>query len=120
MSHWQYLVFDGEPVPRPVTYEIRLTDVEADSGGMTEAGTLQRDVVREGVVVIDAVFHVTRKWLEKLSIYKKKEKMDVGYLDPATMGFRYTEMYVDDFRVRLVRDTRYGGLWEVRFSLREF
>ena len=40
MSHWQYLVFDGEPVPRPVTYEIRLTDVEADSGGMTEAGTL--------------------------------------------------------------------------------
>ena len=48
MAHLQYLVFNGENIPKPVSYEVELTDVEADSGGMTEAGTVQRDVVRDG------------------------------------------------------------------------
>ncbi len=33
-----------------------MADVEADSGGETEAGTTQRDVVRMGVVSIPAAF----------------------------------------------------------------
>ena len=44
-----------QTVLKGVNSEIRntqsqLKDVEADSGGTTEAGTTQRDVVREGVV----------------------------------------------------------------------
>lgn len=31
----------------PASYDMSLTDVEADSDGTTEAGTTQRDVVRE-------------------------------------------------------------------------
>ena len=49
MAFFQYLVFDGENLPLPDSYEVELEDVEADSGGETEAGTTQRDVVRHGV-----------------------------------------------------------------------
>ena len=45
MAFFQYLVFDGENLPLPDSYEVELEDVEADSGGETEAGTTQRDVV---------------------------------------------------------------------------
>ena len=51
MAFFQYLVFDGENLPLPDSYEVELEDVEADSGGETEAGTTQRDVVRHGVGV---------------------------------------------------------------------
>ena len=42
MAFFQYLVFDGENLPLPDSYEVELEDVEADSGGETEAGTTQR------------------------------------------------------------------------------
>lgn len=48
MAFVQYLVFDGVALPLPDSYEVQLADVEADSGGETEAGTTQRDVVRLG------------------------------------------------------------------------
>ena len=50
MAFIQYLTFDGTALPLPDSYEVRMDDVEADSGGETEAGTVQRDVVRAGVV----------------------------------------------------------------------
>lgn len=49
MAYIQYLVFNEKPLPLPDSYDIGLSDVEADSGGETEAGTTQRDVVRTGV-----------------------------------------------------------------------
>ena len=42
MAFFQYLVFDGENLPFPDSYEVELEDVEADSSGETEAGTTQR------------------------------------------------------------------------------
>ena len=41
MAHMQYLVFNNENIPKPASYSVNLTDVEADSGGVTEAGTTQ-------------------------------------------------------------------------------
>jgi len=41
MAFFQYLVFDGENLPLPDSYEVELEDVEADSGGETEAGTTE-------------------------------------------------------------------------------
>ena len=46
MAFFQYLTLDGVPLPLPDSYEVQMADVEADSGGETEAGTTQRDVVR--------------------------------------------------------------------------
>ena len=42
MAYIQYLVFNEKPLPLPDSYDIGLSDVEADSGGETEAGTTQR------------------------------------------------------------------------------
>ena len=72
MAFFQYLVFDGENLPLPDSYEVELEDVEADSGGETEAGTTQRDVVQ-----IPVSFSVTAKWLKKLAGYAKKDKISV-------------------------------------------
>ena len=120
MAFLQYLVFNGENIPKPASYSIELTDVEADSGGTTEAGTTERDVVREGVAEIKVSFNVSKRWLMKLSAYKKLPKITVGYLDTATMETVNKEMYIEVFQSKLARDTSYGGLWEVSFSLKEF
>ena len=42
MAFIQYLKFDNENLPLPTSYDLDLSDVEADSGGETEAGTTQR------------------------------------------------------------------------------
>ena len=120
MAHIQYLNFDGEDLPLPVSYDIGLSDVEADSGGVTEAGTTQRDVVREGVVQIGVTFRVSKKWLNKFSAYKKLASITVGYLDMETMNIVNTQMYIDGYQVKLVSDTSYGSLWEISFTLKEF
>ncbi len=120
MAHLQYLIFNNENIPMPASYFIGLSDVEADSGGMTEAGTTQRDVVREGVVEIQVSFNVSKKWLQKLSAYRKLASITVGYLDTETMNIVNTEMYIDGFKSKLAADTSYGGLWEVSFTLKEF
>ena len=113
MAHLQYLVFNNENIPMPASYSVSLSDVEADSGGVTEAGTTQRDVVREGVVQIGVTFRVSKKWLNKFCI-------TVGYLDMETMNIVDTQMYIDGYQVKLVSDTSYGSLWEVSFTLKEF
>ncbi len=69
MAHMQYLVFNNENISKPVSYSVSLLDVEADSGGVTEAGTTQRDVVREGVVQIGVTFRVSKKWLNEMWVH---------------------------------------------------
>ena len=91
MAFFQYLVFDGENLPLPDSYEVELEDVEADSGGETEAGTTQRDVVRHGVVSIPVSFSVTAKWLKKLAGYAKLDKISVRYFDVETAELKLAE-----------------------------
>ena len=82
-----------------------LEDVEADSGGETEAGTTQRDVVRHGVARIPVSFSVTAKWLKKLAGYAKKDKISVQYFDVETTEMKLTEMYVTEYKAKLKKDT---------------
>ena len=116
MAFFQYLNFDGVDLPLPDNYEVDMTDKEADSGGETEAGTVQRDVVRTGVVTISVSFSVTQKWLRLLTGYKQQEKIRVGFFDPETASVRQTEMYVEGFKAKLKKDTSYKGLWIVSFE----
>ncbi len=120
MAFIQYLNFDGENLPQPDSYEVEMEDKEADSGGETEAGTIQRDVVRAGVVEISVSFSVTQIWLKKLTEYKHQESITVRYFDPETVTQKQTQMYVDGFKAKLEKDTSYKGLWTVSFSLKEF
>ncbi len=120
MAFIQYLKFGYENLPLPDSYDLNLTDVEADSGGETEAGTTQRDVIRAGVVTISVSFSVSAIWLSKLSAYAKKDRIQVSYFDTETLGVRETEMYITGFKSKLEKDTSYKGLWTVSFTLKEF
>ena len=119
MAFMTYLKFDGTDLPLPTSYEVTMIDVEADSGGETEAGTIQRDVVRLGVVSIAVTFQVTQKWLRLLTGFKQREKIPVDYFDMETAEMKRTEMYVQGFKSKLEKDTSYKGLWTVSFSLME-
>ena len=99
---------------------LSLSSVESDSGGETEAGTIQRDVVRQGVVDISVSFTVTALWLKKLTAYSKKNKLTVQYFDTDSLSLKETEMYIDRFKAKLEKDTSYKGVWTVSFSLKEF
>lgn len=120
MAYLEYLKFNDELVPLPMSYVMTLTDFEADSGGITEAGTKQRDVVREGVIEIDVTFRVSKIWLMKFRSFKKIPKLKVTYLNTESMTMTDTEMFIDGFESKLIKDTSYGSLWEVSFKLQEF
>ena len=119
MAFFQYLNFDGVDLPLPDSYEVDMADKEADSGGETEAGTVQRDVVRTGVVTISVSFSVTQKWLKLLTEFKQREKLQVRFFDPETVSQKAAEMYVEGFKAKLNKDTSYKGLWIVSFILKE-
>ena len=116
MAFTEYLKINGELLPYPDSYDLTLSSVESDSGGETEAGTRQRDVVRQGVVDIS----VTALWLKKLTAYSKQNKLTVQYFDTDSLSLKETEMYIDGFKAKLEQDTSYKGLWTVDFTLKEF
>ena len=120
MAFIQYLTFDSVPLPMPDSYEVELSDVEADTGGETEAGTTQRDVVRSGVVTIPVSFSLSPKWVKAMAEFGRKSKITVEYFDTETLDIRQIEMYIEGYKASLVKDTSYKGLWTVSFTLREF
>lgn len=119
MAYMQYLVFNNRNLPLPDSYDLDLSDIEADSGGETEAGTIQRDVVRTGVVTISVSFSVSKKWLKLLTGYSKLPKITVQYFDTEELELKETEMYISGFKAKLEKDTSYKGLWKVSFTLNE-
>lgn len=120
MAYVQYLQINGENLPLPTSYTFDLKDVEAGTSGETEAGTTQRDLVRSGVVTIQASFQVSPAWLKKLSELRKEPILTVKYFDSETLTYKETKMYMDGFKSSLEKDTSYKGLWVVSFSLNEF
>ena len=120
MAFIQYLAFDGVALPLPDSYEVQMVDVEADSGGETEAGTTQRDVVRMGVARISVSFSVSAKWLGVLTGVQQREKISVDYFDTEALAVKNAEMFIDGYKAGLVKDTSYKGLWKINFTLKEF
>lgn len=120
MAFFEYLKFDGTVLPLPDSYDVSLSAIEAESSGETEAGTTQRDVVRQGVVNISVAYSVTATWLKKLTSYSKQDKLSVDYFDTETAEMKNIEMYVEGFKAKLKKDTSYRGLWTVSFTLKEF
>ena len=119
MAFFHYLKLNGTTLPLPDSYEVGLSAVEDDSSGETEAGTRQRDVVRQGVVNISVTFSITSKWLKLLTGFSKKDKLAVEYFDTEELKLKSSEMYIEGFKAKLKKDTSYKGLWTVSFSLKE-
>lgn len=120
MAFIQYLKFNGTALPLPTSYDCELSAIEADTSGETEAGTTQRDVIRQGVVTVSVAFSVSPTWLKKLTAYSKQDKLTVAYFDTETLEIKETEMYITGYKAKLHKDTSYKGLWTVSFILNEF
>ena len=120
MAFFEYLKFDGTVLPLPDSYDVSLSAIEADSSGETEAGTTQRDIVRQGIVTISVSFSVTAKWLKLLTAFSKQNKLMVDYFDTETAELSNAEMYIEGFKAKLEKDTSYRGLWSVSFTLKEY
>ena len=41
MKYQSYLIIEGVDLPLPNSYDLEFRDIEADTGGETEAGTIQ-------------------------------------------------------------------------------
>lgn len=120
MTFQTYIRINGEALPvQKDDYSIDYTDVVADSGGVTEAGTTIRDVIREGVPSISVTIPVSASWLKKLRKLKKEPYLNVEWLDPETGELSSGIMYMDGFKVSLKHDTSGGSLWNVSFSLED-
>ena len=120
MAFNTYVKIEDTVLPLPDSFDLSYSNVEADSSGETEAGTVQRDIVRSGVVSIDVSYSLTKKYLPVLSAYSKMPRLKVSYFDPELMELRETSMYMDSYKVKLVKDTSYQSLWEVSFTLKEY
>ena len=120
MTFQTYLKINGKVIPvQKDDYSIDYTDVVADSGGVTEAGTTIRDVIREGVPSISVQLPVSASWLKTLRKLKKEPSLNVEWLDPETGELSSGIMYMDGFKVSLEHDTSGGSLWMVSFSLED-
>ena len=120
MTFQTYLKINGTALPvQKDDYSVDYSDVVADSGGVTEAGTTIRDVIREGVPSISVTLPVSAVWLKRLRKMKKEPSLDVEWLDPDTGELSSGTMYMDGFKVSLKHDTSAGGLWMVSFSLED-
>ena len=120
MTFQTYIKLNGIALPvQKDDYSIDYTDVVADSGGITEAGTTIRDVIREGVPSISVTIPVSASWLKRLRKLKKEPYLNVEWLDPETGSLSSGIMYMDGFKVSLKHDTSGGSLWNVSFSLED-
>ena len=120
MTFQTYIKLNGTALPvQKDDYSIDYTDVVADSGGVTEAGTTIRDVIREGVPSISVTLPVSASWLKTLRKLKKEPYLNVEWLDPETGALSSGIMYMDGFKVSLKHDTSGGSLWNVSFSLED-
>ena len=120
MTFQTYLRINGVALPvQKDNYTIDYRDVIADSGGVTEAGTTIRDVIREGVPSISVTIPVSLTWLKKLRRMKREPYLSVEWLNPETGRLSTGVMYMDGFKVSLAHDTSSGGLWTVSFSLED-
>ena len=120
MTFQTYLKINGYALPvQKDDYSITYGDVVADSGGVTEAGTTIRDVIREGVPSISVTLPVSASWLKTLRKLKKEPSLNVEWLDPDTGELSSGIMYMDGFKVSLEHDTSGGSLWMVSFSLED-
>lgn len=120
MAFMNVLEFDGETLPFPDSYNVDFADVEAESSGETEAGTKQRDLVRQGVPTISVSFSVSPKWLERLSYYRGQAKIQVRYFSPESLVYQEQEMYIEGYKAKLEHDNSRRGLWTVSFTLESF
>lgn len=117
MNKTTYLKINNIKIPTPDELEFEFNDIESSSGGITQAGIKQRDVLREGVVSITVKLTLTSKWLLKISELLKNRELEVKYFNPYTLTEKTISAYVTNYKINLLN--KYG-IWDVSFNLEEY
>lgn len=113
MIYNRFLKIDGVEIEQPTQYSVDFTDFEIVN--TTEAGTTQRDRVRQSIPSISVSMQVTKKWLKTISDFLAKDSLTVEYL--GRNGAETNAFYIKDFRQQSAGDTEYSTLWTVTFTL---
>lgn len=113
-----YLSINGIEMPvKRDDYSVSYTDVVSNDGGTTEAGTMIRDVIREGVPSVAVNFTVTEQLLAVLRSYKRLPSLDVVFYDAGVL--KSWAMYIDNFRFSLAADDGSAAAYDVSMTLED-
>lgn len=107
------------------SYKLGYTDEE--SLNKSEAGTVIREMIREGVLKISVSTYADDEWAQKFRAYKALDSLTVKYYDPAELDFVEFEGYITNFSCDLYKgdvDDSEGydnkTFWTVSFDIAEY
>ena len=107
------------------SYKLNYTDVE--SLNKSEAGTVIREMIREGVLKISVSTYADDEWVQKLRAYKALDSLTVKYYHPAALDFVEFEGYITNFACDLYKgdvddseDYENKTFWTVSFDIAEY
>ena len=107
------------------SYKLGYTDEE--SLNKSEAGTVIREMIREGVLKISVSTYADDEWVQKFRTYKALDSVTVKYYDPAALDFEEFEGYITNFACDLYKgdvDDSNGytnkTFWTVSFDIAEY
>ena len=116
---------DEEVVLLKGSYKLGYTDVE--SLNKSEAGTVIREMIREGVLKISVSTYADDEWVQKFRAYKALDSLTVKYYDPAALDFVEFEGYITNFSCDLYKgdvddleDYENKTLWTVSYDIASY
>ena len=115
-----YIKINNETIPTPDEIDFEFRDIEGSSSGVTEAGIIHRDIVRESVISISLKLTLTSQYLLKLSKMLKQNTIPVKYFDPYSLEEKEINTYCTNFKVSLLNKNGRLGIWSVSFKLEEY
>lgn len=83
------------------SYKLGYTDEE--SLNKSEAGTVIREMIREGVLKISVSTYADDEWAQKFRAYKALDSLTVKYYDPSALDFVEFEGYITNFSCDLYK-----------------
>lgn len=115
-----YIKINNEKIPTPDEFEFEFRDIEGSSSGVTEAGVMHRDIVREGVISISLKLTLTNDYLLKLSKMLKQDIIPVKYFNPYTLEEKEIAAYCTNYKVTPLNKKGSVKIWNVSFKLEEY
>lgn len=107
------------------SYKLGYTDEE--SLNKSEAGTVIREMIREGVLKISVSTYADDEWAQKFRAYKALDSLTVKYYDPSTLDFEEFEGYITNFVCDLYKgdvddSANYANktFWTVSFDIASY
>ena len=107
------------------SYKLNYADEETLN--KSEAGTVIREMIREGVLKISVQTYADDTWVKKFRDYKAEDSITVKYYDPSALDFVTFTGYITNFNCDLQNadvDDSNGytnkTFWSVSFDIAEY